>query len=991
MNLHNLKIGQQLRLGLGVILLLVVLLSAMAWKQTGSLWQETKGLYEHPLAVRCALGELNADVLTMRQEMLALCLAGNDQERQLILQKIDTSEADARRQFEVLYDRYLGPRSDIDQAFQAFVQWKALREETLRLLQAGKVVEAVSRTKSTGVCGVHVEKVMKEINDVSVFANNRANQFFADAQKHRDGMSTELGLVFVTVLLAAWGIFYFLLRGIKDPLKELTSVTDQYREGRLDVRSQYAGNNELGELAASFNGLAEAVEREIVIKENTARLAEVMIGEESLRSFCRELLKAMMEHTKSQVGAVYLLNEQKTTFEHFESMGLTAGSHRATFSASENEGEFGLALATRKIQRVTDIPSDTRLTFSLVSGEAVPREIITIPILTNEHVVAVISLASVRNYSALAIRLIDEIWHLVSARMNGVLVFQQLCTFSEKLELQNQALEAQKKELAIQSDELTEHNIELEMQKQQLDEASRLKSSFLSNMSHELRTPLNSVIALSGVLGRRLAKTIPAEEHSYLDVIERNGQHLISLINDILDLSRIESGRTEISLCRFSLHELVDEVVRMIEPQSREKGIALMNHVTEDIPFLTSDRAQCRHILQNLIGNAVKFTEEGTVEISARQAGDEMHLVVSDTGIGIAADNLPIIFEEFRQADDTTSRKYGGSGLGLAIAKKCAELLHGNITVKSTLGKGSAFTLQLPVVLNVPTAAEVEGYSAMGVAPTAQAPLPNGLGKSILLVEDSEPAIIQMKDILTQHGYSIRVAHNGKEALEEIARNAPDAMILDLMMPEVDGFQVLKTIRGEENPRILPTLILTAKHVTREELDFLKGNHVHQLIQKGNVSKDELLAAVGGMLAPHLEKPVPTPRKAPRKPISGKPVILVVEDHPDNMKTARALLQDICTLLEAMDGQAAIEQARLHKPDLIMMDLALPVMDGFRTLDAIRKDETLCHIPVIAVTASAMKGNREEILAHGFDAYIAKPIDADLLHKTLWEVLHGEP
>lgn len=988
MILNNLKIGLQLRISLGLILVLVIILSAMAWRQTEELWEETKGIYEHPLAVRNAIGKVNADVLIMHHGEMELCFAADAEERQSILQKIDTSEADARQQFDVLYDRYLGPRGDIDEITVAFVEWKSIREETLRLLLAGNVTEAVNRNKPTGVSGSQLKKVLGHIEDLSVFAKNRGDKFYSDAQRHKHEMAVELTLVFAAVFFASWGIFFLLLKGIKDPLKDLSAITEQYRQGRLDVRSSYSCDNEFGQLSASFNALAASIEGEFAIKENTARLAAVMLREESLRPFCREMLKSLMEATGSQVGAVYLLNEQNSAFEHFESMGLTTGSHRAAFSALENEGEFGLALATRKIQRITDIPTDTHLTFPTVCGEAIPREIITIPILTNENVVAVLSLASVRNYSALAVRLINDVWNLVTARMNGVLVFQQIRAFSEKLEFQNRELEAQKKELALQTDELTEQNAELEMQKKQLDEASRLKSAFLSNMSHELRTPLNSVIALSGVLNRRLAKTIPEEEYSYLEVIERNGQHLLSLINDILDLSRIESGREEINVCHFSLQELVAEIVGMIEPQSREKDIALENSVPAELPLLTSDRSQCRHILQNLIGNAVKFTEEGTVEISARQSGSELHIIVSDTGIGIPADKLPIIFDEFRQADDSTSRKYGGTGLGLAIAKKCAGLLQGSISVESKLDSGSTFTLKLPIALDAPHAVGVERYTGMGGA-SAQAEYPNGSGKNILLVEDSEPAIIQITDILTQHGYSIRVAHNGKEALAEIAKNVPDAMILDLMMPEVDGFQVLKTVRGGEGSRILPTLILTAKHVTRDELDFLKGNHIHQLIQKGNISKNELLAAVGRMVAPRMEKPLPPPRKLTRKAITGKPVILVVEDNPDNKKTFRALLQDTCTLLEAADGQEAIELARLHKPDLIMMDMALPVMDGFAALDAIRQDEAISHTPVMAVTASAMKGNREEILSHGFDAYIAKPIDADLFYKTLRETLNG--
>ena len=288
---------------------------------------------------------------------------------------------------------------------------------------------------------------------------------------------------------------------------------------------------------------------------------------------------------------------------------------RRSFSATALEGEFGAALAMGRIRRITDIPPDSRFTFSAVSGSFVPREILTIPIFAGQETIAMISLASVRSYSDSAIRLVNDILSTMTARLNGVLAFRKVREFSEKLEFQNRELEEQKKELLVQADELSEQNIELELQKKQLDEASRLKSAFLSNMSHELRTPLNSVIALAGVLNRRLREVVPAEEYSYLEVIERNGRQLLALINDILDLSRIESGREEVSLRRFTVAELVNEVATMIEPQAREKNIELLNTVSGNLLEIRSDFTKCRHILQNIIGNAVKFTEQGRVEI----------------------------------------------------------------------------------------------------------------------------------------------------------------------------------------------------------------------------------------------------------------------------------------------------------------------------------------------------------------------------------------
>ncbi len=1003
MKLKNVSIGTQLRLGLGLILAFVVALGALAWVQSGQLWLQTQTIYDHPLQVGSAIGEFEADVLSMHRDTKDLLLAANDQEIAAVLQGIEANKARALRQLDIVSDRYLGPREDLTTLYDEFVKWNVIREETVRLLRAGKTAEVLARVKPGGSGHAQADVLIGQIRKVEAFARSKADQLYRNAMDQSIALNRQLVVIVAAVLLLSLVIAWLLLQGIKTPLAELTAAAEQFRQGQLDVRSGYVSGNEFGTLSTAFNALADTIQLEMRIEQNAAQLAEVMLREDELRVFCRELLKALLKHTGSQVGAVYFLNAAKTAFEHFESIGLTAGG-RAAFSATELEGEFGAALATRQIHRITDIPADTRFAFAAVSGDFTPREILTIPVLSDHHVSAMISLASVRAYDAPSLRLVNNIWSMLTARVNGVLGHRQLQEFAERLEHQNCELETQQKELVAQTNELTQQNTELDLQKKQLDEANRLKSVFLSNMSHELRTPLNSVIALSGVLSRRLVQTIPAEEYGYLEVIERNGRLLLSLINDILDLSRIEAGREEIQLGQFSLRELVGEVVAMLEPQAREQGTAVLNQLGDDLPPVTSDRVKCRHILQNLIGNAVKFTEQGQVTITAdiphstlRTPQSTFLISVTDTGIGIATNQLPHLFEEFWQADNSASRKYEGTGLGLAIAKKYAELLQGGITVRSTPGKGSTFSLRLPLTLSLPGAVTQGGtrfagdsawaIAGQGAVAAGQGAVAAGQGQDILLVEDNEPAVIQLTDILTRHGYAVRVAHNGHQALAHIEKSLPDAVILDLMMPEMDGFEVLRQIRGTEQSARLPVLILTAKHVTKEELSFLKGNHVRQLIQKGDINQTELLAAVARMVAPPPEPPTPPARLRVRKPHSGKPVILVVEDNPDSLRTMRALLRDAYVILEAVDGRAGVEQARTHQPDLILMDIAMPVLDGVQALREIRQDETLRHIPVIAATASAMQGDRETILAHGFDGYITKPVDAELLKKTLREVL----
>ena len=398
--------------------------------------------------------------------------------------------------------------------------------------------------------------------------------------------------------------------------------------------------------------------------------------------------------------------------------------------------------------------------------------------------------------------------------------------------------------------------------------------------------------------------------------------------------------------------------------------------------------------MQNIISNAVKFTESGKVEIGAKQVEGKIEISITDTGIGISEENIQHIFDEFRQADSSTSRRFGGTGLGLTIAKKYTQLLGGTIRVKSTVGVGSQFIISMPINYEA-NSSITEVAEVVKVFPKKQnVTISNteASTKTLLIVEDSYPAIVQMKDVFSEFGFKILTAKNGEEGLQIIAETIPDAIILDLMMPKVDGFQVLKTLRDAERTAHIPVLILTAKHISKEELKFLTKNNIHQLVQKGDVKREELLNAVSSMIfKSNTTQVVEIQKQNDVKPLTKnkKPVVLVVEDNPDNMITVRAMLAENYEILEAVNGFDGIELAQKHKPDLVLMDIALPDIDGIHTFIEIKKDPNLQYLPVIALTASAMHSDREAILAHGFNAYITKPIDDKLFYKTLNEVLYG--
>jgi PAS domain S-box-containing protein len=1127
MNLKNAGIGTQLKLSFAAMLFFVILLSVISYWQSGRIHKQTETMYEHPLQTRRALENIESNVLNMRINIRDYLLIDDNTTRQTMLNEIAVNQSNVLINIDKLRSCYLGPSSDIDLLMIEFTKWVSIRQETVRMVTAGHLVEARRRHVPGGIAPSQFEKVLGSLDKISNFALKKGDELFTNSRELIKLLNYQLILLVAIILLFSLLVNYILYRNIRNPLNDLTLANKKFQEGDFTARSSYTSRNEFGILSASFNQLAEHLQVNLNLNEKIAELSALMMVEEDAKTFFPSILSALANHTGSQMAALYLLNDNKDTFDHFYSIGLDEKA-RQKFEANSFEGEFGRAIATRNVQYIETIPDNTPFVFPTVSGTFRPMAIITIPIVAGNETIAIISLASISTYNNQTLQLIDKMLVALSSRINGVLSTQKIKAFSVQLEWQkeelakvskytrslieasvdplvtigidgkimdvnsttekitglsrkelvgtdfsdyfteperakagylqvfsegfvrnyelairhssgeitpvhynasvyrdeegkaigvfaaarditerkkaekelnersenlamlNMELEAQKNELSSQSSELMIQNAELEMQKKQLDEANRLKTIFLSNMSHELRTPLNSVIALSGVLNRRLSNKIPDEEHSYLEVIERNGKHLLDLINDILDISRIEAGKEEIEIVQFNINNTIGDVVSMIHPQAKLKNIELIHTSASDVIPIASDVGKIRHIIQNLIGNAVKFTEHGVVSIEAKKINNTIAITVTDTGIGITEKNQLHIFDEFRQADSGTARKYGGTGLGLAIAKKYTNFLGGDISVKSKLGEGSVFTVTLPLEYSFDNDRKQGISSDLLFTPSSNVSIPlneNGI-KTILLVEDSEPAIIQIKDILDENKFRILVARDGQQALDIIGQTLPDAMILDLMMPGIDGFEVLKTVRENELTSQLPVLILTAKHITKEELRFLKSNNVHQLIQKGNVNRDELLNAVATMVFKPIEVPEQFPKELPT--IEGKPLVLVVEDNPDNLITVKAILADGFYVLEATNGNAGVEMAKKHCPNLILMDIQLPGLDGINAFKQIRSEARLQHIPVIALTASAMTNEREAILAHGFDAYIAKPIDENNFFKTIKEILYGK-
>jgi len=833
-------------------------------------------------------------------------------------------------------------------------------------------------------------------------------------------MMRDFVILFILSTLLIYFVAIFIGKSISKPIIGMDIASKKIKAGDLSVRNVITSQDELGSLAESINEMTDSIESKITIQKGVADISGTMIGQTSMKEFSRELLKQLMDITESNMSTFYILNELTLEFEHFTSIGANKELLKP-FSSQNPEGEFGNVLSRKSIYYMREIPEDTIFKFQTTAGDVIPKEIITIPILVENIVVALISLININIFSKENYDILEQSWPGINSSYSTLIANERTTILAENLSKINQELEAKSEELQEQSEELQnqteelqqtseelqEQNIELEMQRKEIEAANNLKSEFLSNMSHELRTPLNSVIALSDVLIKKTKEKLSGDEFKYLGIIERNGRLLLQLINDILDISKIESGKIEIIANEFNLYRIIDEQCERFEQMVKNKGLSLINDTEEKLPQVKNDLQKINHILQNLIGNAIKFTEEGSVEISGRIEKENILISVKDTGIGLSKEEMSYVFDEFRQVDGSTSRKYEGTGLGLSISRKYAEILGGDISVESEIGVGSIFTLSLP--LNITKVASVKNkYSkitpfekSLQVSSDENNKDQLIAGKRILLVEDNEAAVIQIKEFLEEAGLKADVVCNGKEAIEYVKKIIPDGIILDLIMPGMDGFEVMEKIRSAKKTERIPILILTAKDLTEADFKKLSANNIQQIVKKGDIDKHDLLSKINLMLSllsenenkgsVKSEKIIPTETLTPR--ILKKEIhkelanILIIEDNIDNVTTLKAILESKYNLFEAYDGVEGLKAAFELKPDIILLDISLPLKDGYQVLTEIRASEELRDIPVLVVTASAMLSDREKIFRSGADDYLPKPVDPELILKKLEEWL----
>lgn len=951
--------------------------------------------------------------------------------------------------------------------------------------------------------------------------------------------------------------------------------------GRKDLMGLSRNYNEILDKQAEH---ADYLQEQGRMRQGQAEIVQSGLGQLALPDLGRTALAILSKYVPMKVGALYEYKEDGT-LSRFATYGFRENDELPAEHLLKHEGLVGQVALTGNVMQLTDLP-ENYLSIHSSLGSAPAKGIAIIPLKSEGQVNSVMELGFLETIPEKHMALLEFIANNLGSAIEATIAKQRLQRayaevqqLNEELQVQQEELKTANEELEEQSTILEESHSMLENQKaeleqtneqlahqatlidqrntsleaaqqalekkaQELQASSQYKSEFLANMSHELRTPLNSALILSKLLADNAHGNLSEEQVSFAETIYASGNDLLNLINDILDISKVEAGKLELDLQPVSLHSIIDSLKGSFEAVAAEKNLAFQVTAGNDAPAtITTDKFRLEQVLKNLLSNAIKFTEAGEVSLAITASGkDQIAFTVKDTGIGIAKDQQEHIFEAFHQADGSISRKYGGTGLGLSISRDLARLLGGELTLESTPGRGSAFTLTCPVVVTAPVSNQPVTDNKSAAAAVAAKPaaskaaesrsqesytqesqplalpafpddrdniqhanrlalvieddvgfarilydiahemhysclvahsatqglqlantykpqailldirLPDASGltvlqrlkedpetrhipvhalsaaeqqdaalqlgaigyalkpktreelkevflkleekytqqiKRVLLVEDDARQRESVIQLLSDEDIEIVAVELGEQALQQLQQQVFDCMIIDLKLPDMKGNELLQRMSTEQILSFPPVIVYTGRNLTREEeMELLK--YSNSIIIKGARSPERLLDEVTLFLH-KVESQLSAEHQSMLKTIRNRDrvfegrKILVVDDDVRNIFALTKVLEHKGLSVDiARNGLEALDKLqKLEDIDLVLMDIMMPEMDGYEAMREIRKNPKFARLPIIALTAKAMKDDQELCMNAGASDYLAKPLDIDRLQSLL--------
>ena len=807
-------------------------------------------------------------------------------------------------------------------------------------------------------------------------------------------------------------------------LTVIEGIANEISAGKYKIKIDDEGKDALGSIAYSVNRMAESLDASFTnlserdwFQTGIASLNEIVIVEQDLNLLASGVLNFITEYSGSQAGALYVV-DRDGMLELRSGYALSESYPRKKLPFGA--GLIGQAAEAKKTIEVKDLQAKG-YTLSYISGEVNPGSVIAIPLIFNRLVRGVIELATVKEYSpnvksfleaaslntAIAINTaqsrqrVQELLEKTQSQSEELQAqHTELENINAELQAQAEKLQASEEELKVQQEELQQSNQELEERSRLLEEknevilernlqiqakaeelsiTTKYKSEFLANMSHELRTPLNSILLLSRLLAENHAQNLSSEQIEYANVIQSSGNGLLTLIDEILDLSKIEAGKMELEYNDVEIASVTDELQSLFAPIAKDKGIEFSVAMSKGVPgSFETDRLRLEQILRNLVSNALKFTKKGMVQLNIDKQNGSITFSVKDTGIGIAREKQQTIFEAFQQADGSTRRQFGGTGLGLSISRELAKLLGGEIKLESEEGKGSEFTLVLPKkrghsikrsekeITEPLDHAPVE-IKANGVDPATEKyisqiippPIPDDRGnigpgdKTILIVEDDTAFARSLLEYTRQKGYKGLIAVRGDEAVGLARHFRPMGILLDLQLPVRSGWDVMDELKSDAATRLIPVHMMSSYQAKTKSLS--KG-------AADFISKPVAFEKLGEVFSKIEEALTRHPKK-----------VLIVEENTKHAQALGYFLQQYGVASEIRDsvgdGIKALHQKEI---DCVILDMGIPAQRSYDTLEEVKKTPGFEHVPIIIFTGKNLSHAEEARIKQYADSIVIK-------------------
>ncbi|GAB3269279.1 response regulator [Larkinella harenae] len=799
----------------------------------------------------------------------------------------------------------------------------------------------------------------------------------------------------------------------------MEDITSDIAEGNYAIRSQDDHDDELGRIAKALNTMAESLEttftdlnRRNWLQTGTVNLSEAIRGERNLEKLASNLISTITAYIDAPLGTVYII-DRDSTFK-------LAGSF-ATTNAPElveaGKGLIGEVIKTKKTIIIQDLPPNY-LQVSSSLGTTPPTALLIVPLVYAHVCIGAIEIGLLRNPEPIEIEFLESNLETISTGVNSALDYVKLQNYLEETQAQSEELQAQhnelenvnaeleaqalklqasEEELRVQQEELQQTNAELEersflleeknneIQKkaEELEISTRYKSEFLANMSHELRTPLNSILLLSRLLAENNEENLTNDQIDYAKVIQSSGNGLLGLIDEILDLSKIEAGQMKLEYADISLPEITEELQALFAPLAKEKGLDFTIDIAKNVPqVIETDKMRLGQILKNLISNALKFTSQGGITLIVKRAARKdsvLSFTVKDTGIGIPPEKQQLIFEAFQQADGSTKRKYGGTGLGLSISRELAKLLGGEIVLSSKVNEGSEFTVYLPIKgmlteqepgqthsyvsrkLELPPQPAAEKTEA--VSKYLSTVIPSNIpddrqtiterDKVILIVEDDTNFAKSLLDYSRKKGYKGIVAVRGDEGLKLAGTYKPLGILLDIQLPIMSGWQVMDALKADPETRHIPVHIMSSHKLKNESL--MKG--AVDFVDKPMAF--EQMSEIFNKIEYVLNR---TSKK-----------VLIIEDNPKHAKALAYFLETFNIHSELKSNVAeGVDALQKDEIDCVILDMGIPDSKAYETLEEAKKNPGLENLPIIIFTGKSLSLAEELKIKKYADSIIVK-------------------